>query len=62
MQGTKTLEFLRFVVAGGIVGTAIAGAFFGGLDATLFGLDLNEAGALLGAAASAVLVKAIHLV
>lgn len=62
METRKTLEFMRLVVAGGIMGTAVAGAFFSGFDAMPLGLELNELGALLGAAGSAILVKAIHLV
>lgn len=62
MESSRTLEFMRYLVAGGLLGTAVAGAFFGGIDTTLLGFTLQEAGAFIGAAASAVLVKAVHLV
>lgn len=62
MKTVKALEFARLLVAGGIIGTAIAGTFFNGANVQFGTIDLNVVGALVGAAFSAVFVKAIHLV
>ncbi|OZI21745.1 hypothetical protein CAL18_12540 [Bordetella genomosp. 7] len=62
MKPVKKLEYARWVVAGAIFGAALAGSFLGSLDISLAGLDMNSVGAIVGAAVTALMVKAVHLV